>query len=522
MTSVLSKIKMPGAKISPTGHLEEKKDDAPEPKPERAVEKGDLPPMLEVRDLKVYFRVMKGTVHAVDGVDLTLRRGETLGLVGESGCGKTTLAYAINRLLPGNGGVVAGSIKFEGQEVGVPEAGCTGEILGLLDSRDPLDPGLSSIVDKEKRAIAALKESKGEAGDPAGEQWRKAEIAYREAVLRRVEKALADTANLRDEVTDPLTESEKKEDAKKAALHGIAAGVGGAVGAAVAGRAVGETHAQRAQRRKRLRKRMLATQTSFLLKGLRKRRDALLAQRVNKIRWKEVSMIFQSAMNAFNPVFKVGDQIMEALLAHEPLSKEDARERTIKLFELVGIDPGRIDGYPHEFSGGMKQRAMIAMALACNPKLVLADEPTTALDVIMQDRVLAEIRDLQRKFNMALIIITHDISVVAETANKIAIMYAGHIMEYGDIASIFRKPCNPYTIGLLAAYPKITGKRSRLLAIPGTPPDLVNPPSGCRFHPRCRFAQDICKTAVPPRVEVEKEHYSMCHFAKEIHSGELR
>jgi len=481
MSSLLSKFRSPVAKISPTGELEAK--------PEAAVERTDLPPMLEVRDLKVYFRVMKGTVHAVDGVDLVLNRGETLGLVGESGCGKTTLAYAINRLLPSNGGVVAGSIKFEGKEIGVPESGCIGEMIGLCDSNDPLDAGLAAIVAKEKKALAEIRDTKDDAVETTA--WRAAEILYRETVLRSVEQAIEQTKSLKD------IAGERPEE--------LAPGKSASGG-----------------RRRTLKKRLAGIREGFFLRGPRKRRDRLLTDRVNKIRWKEVSMIFQSAMNAFNPVFKVGDQIMEALLAHEPLSKEEARERTIKLFELVGIDPGRIDGYPHEFSGGMKQRAMIAMALACNPKLVLADEPTTALDVIMQDRVLAEIRDLQRKFNMALIIITHDISVVAETANKIAIMYAGHIMEHGDIASVFRRPCNPYTIGLLAAYPKITGKKSKLQAIPGTPPDLVNPPSGCRFHPRCRFVQDICKTVIPPKIDVEPGHYSMCHFAKEIHSGELK
>ncbi|MCK5309510.1 MAG: ABC transporter ATP-binding protein, partial [Thermoplasmata archaeon] len=167
------------------------------------------------------------------------------------------------------------------------------------------------------------------------------------------------------------------------------------------------------------------------------------------------------------------------------------------------------------------QRGMIAMALACNPQLIIADEPTTALDVIMQDRVLAEIRDLQRRLGMAMIIITHDISVVAEVSKKIAIMYAGRLMEYGDITAIFESPSNPYSIGLLASFPSIIGEKKPLYSIPGSPPDLAHPPPGCRFHPRCKYAKSICKEEVPELIEVEPNHRSACHFALEIFNGQL-
>jgi peptide/nickel transport system ATP-binding protein len=170
----------------------------------------------------------------------------------------------------------------------------------------------------------------------------------------------------------------------------------------------------------------------------------------------------------------------------------------------------------------MRQRSMIAMALACNPQLLIADEPTTALDVIMQDRILAEIRDLQRELNLAMMIITHDISVVAEVGEKIGVMYAGRLFEHGNIKDIFEKPANPYTIGLLSAFPSIKGPRRRLRSIPGSPPDLANPPPGCRFHPRCQFAQEVCKYVEPPMVQVSAEHWSQCHFAKEIYEGTLR
>jgi len=204
------------------------------------------------------------------------------------------------------------------------------------------------------------------------------------------------------------------------------------------------------------------------------------------------------------------------------MTKEQARERVLKLFDLVGIDRSRVDGYPHEFSGGMRQRSMIAMALACNPQLLIADEPTTALDVFMQDRILAEIRDLQRELNIAMIIITHDISVVAEVAEKIGIMYGGKLFEYGNIREVFDRPANPYTIGLMSAFPSIKGDRKRLRAIPGNPPDLSDPPPGCRFHPRCRFAQEICREKDPPMIEVASGHFSLCHFAKELYEGTLK
>lgn len=340
--------------------------------------------MLEVDNLRVYFKIHNGEVKAVDGVSFTLDRGETMGLVGESGCGKSTTAFAITRLLPDNGGIVSGTIKFN------------------------------------DRVIAQGREDA-------------LHLKYKE--FRRMEKELY--------------------------------------------------------------------------------------KEMKDIRWKEISIIFQSAMNAFNPVYKVGDQIMEAILAHEDISKEEARERVKELFNLVGLDVNRIDGYPHEFSGGMRQRAMIAMALSSNPSLIIADEPTTALDVIMQDRVLKVIRDLQKKFGIAMIIITHDISVVAEVAEKIVVMYAGKMVEMGDIKKVFKNPANPYTIGLMSAFPSIVGPKKELFSIPGAPPDLANPPKGCRFHPRCMYARDICKEVEPELIEVEDGHFSACHFAQEIFDGTM-
>jgi len=331
--------------------------------------------LLDIQNLVVHYKIKTGWVHACDGVSLQLHKGETIGLVGESACGKTTLAYAISQLLPNNAYIKGGRIVFDGQNL------------------------LAITMQKDGR-------------------------------LREYEPNL------------------------------------------------------------------------------------------NKIRWKEISMIFQGAMNALNPVYPVGDQIIEAIVYHEKSTKQEARKWVEQLYELVGIPKDRIDNYPHEYSGGMKQRAMIAMALALGPKLVIADEPTTALDVITQSKILGRIRELQQKLNMAMIIITHDVSVVAKTAQRIAVMYAGQISEIGSTRQIFKETAHPYTSGLLGSFPSVKGKVRRLATIKGNPPSLVEPPTGCRFHPRCPFAQEICKTQVPSAVLAGENHLSYCHFTKDL-AGKL-
>ena len=232
----------------------------------------------------------------------------------------------------------------------------------------------------------------------------------------------------------------------------------------------------------------------------------------NNIRWKRMSMVFQGAMNALNPVFRVGEQITQAIRYHERVEREVAWKRVDELFRLVGIDPKRARDYPHEFSGGMKQRAIIALALACNPDLVIADEPVTALDVIVQAQILELMRDLRNKLDLSMILITHDLSVIADTCNKAAIMYAGKIVEQGDIMTIFKNPEHPYSQGLLTNYPSIKGERMRFKPISGRPPNLINPPPGCRFHPRCPYAMDICKVEVPETIELEGGHFISCHL----------
>jgi len=228
-----------------------------------------------------------------------------------------------------------------------------------------------------------------------------------------------------------------------------------------------------------------------------------------KIRWKGISMVFQGAMNALNPVYTVGDQIAEVIMLHEGLTKKEAYTRVYKLLALVGIDPRRAHSYPHELSGGMKQRVMIAMALALNPPLVIADEPTTALDVVVQAQIMNLLKRLQRELKISIILITHDLSLIAEIADKVAIMYAGKIVEFGTAEQIYYNPQHPYTQGLLSSIPRLRGELEKLEWIPGVPPDLIKPPPGCRFAPRCKFRFEKCDSE-PPVIEIEPGHYVAC------------
>jgi peptide/nickel transport system ATP-binding protein len=315
--------------------------------------------ILDVQNLTTHYQTVRGWVRATEDVSFTVQAGEALGIAGESGCGKTTVALSLLKILPRGGRIRKGSIIFDGTDL------------------------------------------------------------------------------------VPLSDGEMR-----------------------------------------------------------------------KIRWKGISIVFQGAMNALNPVFKVGDQIVEAITIHEPdVNKRTALERARSLLELVGVEPDRVDNYPHEFSGGMRQRALIAMALAANPKLLVADEPGTALDVIVQAQTLKLMRELKDKLGLSMVMISHDLSIIAETCEKVAIMYAGRIVEYGDAEGIFKEPLHPYTQGLVKAFPSIHGERVRLTSIPGAPPDLLDPPSGCRFNPRCPYVMDVCKKEVPPLQKAGKgEHLVACHL----------
>ncbi len=324
--------------------------------------------LLEVKNLKTGFRVDEGSFYAVDDVSFTLDRGETLGLVGESGCGKSVTALSIMRLIPDPPGKIeSGSILFQGEEI--------------------------------------------------------------------------------------LTYSEEK---------------------------------------------------------------------MRTIRGNEVAMIFQEPMTSLNPVFTCGNQIAEAIaLHHKGLSRTKIHEKTVDILRLVGIpEPEkRVNEYPHQLSGGMRQRVMIAMALSCDPKLLIADEPTTALDVTIQAQILELIRKLQKEFDAGMILITHDLGVVAETCNHVAVMYAGKIAEYGSVDDIFYRPQHHYTKGLLNSVPHFDSKTrlKRLATIPGVVPSMLKLPQGCRFQDRCGAAKDLCRQQEPRLRPVETDHHVSCHFPVQPH-----
>lgn len=247
---------------------------------------------------------------------------------------------------------------------------------------------------------------------------------------------------------------------------------------------------------------------------------ALDEKEMLKVRWKGISMVFQAAMNALNLIYRVGDQIVEALETHvEIMTVAQARERVTELFQWVGLDPALMDRYPHEFSGGMRQRAVIAMALSCTPDVIIADEPTTALDVIVQDRILKQMRVIQEQLDMGMIYISHDIAVIAEVSDRIGVMYAGRMAELADAVDVFERPLHPYTFALMSAFPSIKGEKRELTTLPGEPPDLLNPPSGCRFHPRCPRTTPVCTRERPSFVDVGGGHFVACWHPMEVNSG---
>jgi peptide/nickel transport system ATP-binding protein len=245
-------------------------------------------------------------------------------------------------------------------------------------------------------------------------------------------------------------------------------------------------------------------------------------EELRRYRWRNVSMVFQSAMNALNPVMRVGDQIVDMMQAHERVSKRQALLRAGELLDRVGIDKRRVRAYPHELSGGMRQRVIIAMALALHPELVIMDEPTTALDVVVQREILQQVRDLQSELEFAVLFITHDLSLLFEVADRIAIMYAGEIVEEGAAGQLHTDARHPYTLGLIRSFPSLTGPLERMTGIQGSPPDLASPPAGCRFHPRCPHCRDeesalrTLQTSVRPRLHgVGPGHQVACHLVEQ-------
>jgi peptide/nickel transport system ATP-binding protein len=440
-------------------------------------------PLLTVRNLKTYFRVRAGWVKAVDGVNLSLEEGETIGLVGESGCGKTTLAYSITQLLPSNAHVFGGQIIFDEDSHAAPYR-----------------PGYWKMA--EARAAADLQRARADL-----------EALQSSPVTKETEPRLEALSRQVDVLQNPLSETYRRYLAPEIqtleqSVRALTVKFEG--GDKTSRRALAEAKNRLAA----------ATQRGDLI-DITRRPDGRLREyhpKLNAVRWKRISIVFQGAMNALNPVYTVGRQIIETIRTHEDVGPEAAKARVEELYRLVGIPADRIDNYPHEYSGGMKQRAMIAMALALGPRLVIADEPTTALDVITASKIMDEILRLQKDLRMALIIISHDVSVVAKVADRIAVMYAGKIVEEGPSAKIFSRTIHPYTEGLLSAFPSVVGERRRLVSIPGNPPSLLSPPNACRFHPRCQYAKDICSTVDPPEVIPEEGHRGLCHFVDEFYS----
>ncbi|MCA9639792.1 MAG: ABC transporter ATP-binding protein [Polyangiaceae bacterium] len=242
---------------------------------------------------------------------------------------------------------------------------------------------------------------------------------------------------------------------------------------------------------------------------------AMSEAELRRVRWRDASLVFQSAMNALNPVLRVSEQLTDVMLAHEALSPPAARKRAEELLELVGIDSTRLDSFPHELSGGMRQRVVIAIALALRPKLLIMDEPTTALDVVVQKEILAQIAELRHRLGFSVLFITHDLGLMLEFCTHIGVMYAGKLVEVAEADEIYHHPRHPYTQGLLASFPDTAGDQTSLEGIPGSPPDLLHPPPGCRFHPRCSQVQKRCHAELPQLVSLGGNHLAACHVARQ-------
>lgn len=313
-----------------------------------------MPPILSIQDLSVHYRTDRGSIQAVDGASLDVPAGAVVGLVGESGCGKTTAARAITGVIPSNATIAGGRILFDGQ----------------------------------------------------------------------------DLAGLSNRQMEPL-------------------------------------------------------------------------------RWREIAFIPQSAMNSLDPVYRVGAQVMEVLVDRGGFDRSRARARSAELFDMVGLDPSRLRDFPHQFSGGMRQRAAIALALALEPRLIIADEPVTALDVVVQRQVLDVFKSLQERLGLSVILVTHDISVVAYTCDQVVVMYAGQVVESGPVGTVLSSPFHPYTMGLYNAFPDLQSSGGTLVPIDGSPPDLMHPPPGCRFRERCPFAEARC-TEPPAMEQVQQDHLAAC------------
>jgi peptide/nickel transport system ATP-binding protein len=241
------------------------------------------------------------------------------------------------------------------------------------------------------------------------------------------------------------------------------------------------------------------------------------ARQLRLFRWNDCAMVFQGAQNAFNPVLKISDQFLDTARAHGKRNKDEITRHTLRLLELVRLDPERVfRSYPHELSGGMKQRTLLALGVLLNPQVVILDEPTTALDILTQRAIIDVLRDMQKEFNFSIIFISHDLALAAEMADRVATMYAGEIIEIGPVNDMFYDTLHPYTLGLMQSVPRLETRQDELIGIPGSPPNLVSPPAGCKFHPRCRFATEKCKQEMPPLVEYKPHHLAACWHTEKV------
>ncbi len=248
---------------------------------------------------------------------------------------------------------------------------------------------------------------------------------------------------------------------------------------------------------------------------------SMTENQLRSVRWTRISVVTQSSMNALDPVFRISQQFLEAFRAHDPgIKRDEALGRVVELFELVGISPTRLHDYPHQLSGGMKQRVVIALALALNPSVIIADEPTTALDVIMQDQIMARIQRIHKELRKSMVLITHDMALIAENCDKVVVMYAGQVSEIGSVLEMFKSPFHPYTMGLRQSFPNMQAK-SPLISIPGAPPMLTEAIRGCRFAPRCPFVTSRCQNTAPPLIEVNPGHFSRCHYPEHAEAFRL-